>query len=153
MNPDDLTNLAAFHASRTGHALPAWTNALAPLPDLLAAGHLTWNDTQRLLDAIPDPAHVETLLLDWTGEDDHAEGIPFDRLADAVDDSSYSLADWLLTYATLSAHLTTREHTASFTRKLGYLVCTAELANRNPLRLPLPEVLEEMLAEFGFAAE
>jgi len=150
---DDLQALVDLHASRTGQPAAAWSRALAPLPGLVLLGHLSWDDARRLADSAAEPAHLQDILLDWAGDDDRAEGTPWDRLAAAVDHSNYGLSSWLETYAGLSAWLTAHNRTASYRRKLGYLVCTSELASRSPIRLPLIEVLGDMLDEFGFAED
>lgn len=150
---DHLQKLITEHAYRTGRPATAWAAALAPLPALVKAGCLTWADASTLTAAAAEPDHLRGLLDDWTRADASAEGTPWARLANAVDDSDYSLAAWLESYATITVWLAMRDRSATFDRKLGYLVCTADFARRSTVRDQLVSVLDQMLDEFGMDGE
>ena len=70
-------------------------------------------------------------------------------LADGIDDSAFPVSEWIEALAAFLKKVPP-EKIQSFQAMVGYLRCCAESQAKHPVRLPLPEVVDEMLDEFGF---
>ncbi|MGF1452712.1 MAG: hypothetical protein ACFB21_11640 [Opitutales bacterium] len=77
----------------------------------------------------------------------------FELLAEAVDESDHGLDEWLESLDHLIQWAERRLRPLSVPGALGYVACCSESQGTQPFRLALPEVLDEMLEEFGYEGE
>ena len=68
----------------------------------------------------------------------------------SVDDSPDSLADWLEALDALTQWCDAQDKTPMSDELIGYVACCSESQAGHPVRLPLPEVVRQMLEDFGF---
>jgi hypothetical protein len=71
-------------------------------------------------------------------------------LLEAVDESPYSLRQWVDAFVVLGQWLDARNSRASFQDQLGYLGCACEAAGAGANLTPLSVVVSEMLDDYGF---
>lgn len=70
----------------------------------------------------------------------------------AVDDSPYSLGEWIEAIHLFDEWLKAHQVQSKFLTMLGYLRCTAESKENDGLKLSLSTLLHEMLQQHGFEA-
>lgn len=70
-----------------------------------------------------------------------------------IDDSSYSLSDWMKAIEILMAHVARQHRPVALSRLIGYVACSAELAASSQPERPLPEVVGDLLDQHGLAQE
>ena len=68
----------------------------------------------------------------------------------AVDDSSFSLAQWVDAFVVLDAWLKASGLWASIEDQTGYVHCAGEAAGAGAALTTLEAVVSEMLAQYGF---
>jgi hypothetical protein len=71
-------------------------------------------------------------------------------LLEAVDESPYSLRQWVDAFIVLGQWLDARGLRASFQAQLGYLGCACEAAGAGASLTTLSAVVAEMLGDYGF---
>lgn len=71
-------------------------------------------------------------------------------LVQRVDESAFSLADWLNSLERILVLLADVGRVAPPSTMLGYVHCAAEFVASQRIGEPLPEVVEEMLEQYGF---
>ncbi len=70
----------------------------------------------------------------------------------AVDESNYSLKEWISTISTFDSYLKEQKKSASFLVMLGYVQCCSESPGNKGVKRGLRELLLEMLSQYGFEA-
>jgi hypothetical protein len=70
-------------------------------------------------------------------------------LVQQVDESSFSLRQWLEALLTLQAWLAARRLRLPLEEQLGYIGCAAEAAGSGAALSDLPSLVTEMLADYG----
>lgn len=71
-------------------------------------------------------------------------------LFDAVDDSPYSLSQWIDAFVLLGRWMDARGLRSPFQDQLGYVTCACEAAGAGASLTTLPATVSEMLEEYGF---
>lgn len=71
-------------------------------------------------------------------------------LLDAVDESPYSLGQWIDAIIVVDKWLDERGLEAPFQAQLGYVSCACEAAGAGATLTTLHSVVSEMLADYGF---
>jgi hypothetical protein len=71
-------------------------------------------------------------------------------LLDAVDDSPYSLSQWIDAFIVVGQWMEVRGLRASFGDQLGYVHCACESAGTGANLTTLSAVVSEMLDDYGF---
>lgn len=66
-----------------------------------------------------------------------------------VDDSPFSLRDWMSALRTLGSWLDARKLTLSVQDQIGYVCCAAESASAGANLTDLPGLVDEMLTAYG----
>lgn len=77
-------------------------------------------------------------------------GLIWQSLQERVDDSQYSMESWLAALSVMLRYLKRHNRSVSLETILGYLSCSAEFTYDKGVARALPEVVEEMLNDFGF---
>ncbi len=88
-------------------------------------------------------------LAEWRKEHPD-EPTGFDLLAESVDESPYSLGEWVESIEYFYDWLGQNQRHANFQSLLGFLHCCVQAAGSGPERLPLKDLLVEMLDTYGF---
>jgi len=73
-----------------------------------------------------------------------------EALLQAVDDSPYSLGQWIDAFVVLDQWLEAKSLSASIEDQMGYLHCVAEAAGSGAVWIRLEAFVSEMLAQYGF---
>jgi hypothetical protein len=68
-------------------------------------------------------------------------------LAD-VNESSYPFSEWIESIRIFTEFNEGTDYT--FKTMVGYIACSAEAGDADPISLPLPDVVDNMLQEYGF---
>ena len=115
---------------------------------------LSLPEKDRLRLAAPSPEAAERViaLLD-TFAPAPRQPAAFALLAESVDETPDGLSEWVEALDRLIRWTRERERTLTLPGALGYVSCCSDSQASNPVRLPLSEVLEQMLADFGYEGE
>lgn len=76
-----------------------------------------------------------------------------ESLLSAVDESSFGLESWILSFELVQDSLVEQNRSAKPSSIMGYVQCTAEFASQAGTGGPLPDLVGAMLAEHGFDGE
>jgi len=68
---------------------------------------------------------------------------------DSVDESAFSLREWVNALMVLAQWLDSHSAELSLEDQIGYVSCAAEIASGSATWIDLPELVEEMLADHG----
>jgi len=71
-------------------------------------------------------------------------------LVDAVDESPFSLRQWVEALVVMGEWLQSHRYAADLDDQIGYIGCACASVRTNPVEESLPFLVEEMLAEYGF---
>ena len=71
-------------------------------------------------------------------------------LIDAVDESPFSLRQWVEALVVMGEWLQSHRYAADLDDQIGYIGCACASVRTNPVEQSLPLLVEEMLAEYGF---
>lgn len=74
----------------------------------------------------------------------------FEKLRQRVDESAFSLGDWLAALEAVLSELGKTSRVAAPSVAIGFVHCTAEFVAGQRMGAPLREVVEEMLDQYGF---
>ena len=146
----DIAALARQKAEATSHDYMAWLDVFSEGEYLAAETHLGKPAFSKLVRACQSPDQFSLMVEAF---DQHAKEHPqgpngFDLLAEQVDASPYSLADWIAAMETFYGWLSDKRRQAALRSMLGYLTCCSESAANHPIRPALTDLLEEMLQTY-----
>ncbi len=147
---EDIAALARQKAETTGHDYMAWLDAFSEGEYLAAEAHLGKPAFAKLAQACRTPDQFSQMVEAF---DQYAKEHPqgpngFDLLAEQVDASPYTLADWIAAMETFYGWLSDKRRQAALQSMLGYLACCSESAANHPIRPALTDLLEEMLQTY-----
>ena len=97
---------------------------------------------QQLADSPANLAFVEAQFRD-------ADQALCDTLAESIDDSSFSLRDWVEALRLFGHWLDARGQTLDLRDQIGYVSCAADAAGAGANLTHLPSLVEEMLEAYG----
>lgn len=119
----------------------------------LANCQLNPDSRARLFEQTPSPAAL-TAICHWLQQKESAEqqDVLLQSLQSAVDDSPFPIEDWLESLSCLHDWLKQNGKRASFDDALGYIECSASMAEMTNRTATFPQTTESMLKEHGFDA-
>lgn len=138
-------------ASQTVYSVERWRTAFAEANFHAETAGLKKEQCEQLALSCPSPEHFIHMvkLLERYAWNSQNRGIGWHILLEAVDESDYSLRDWVEALVSFSEYIEDSDGVADLKIMLGYLNCCCE-ANEGSVGLPLIHVLNEMLSQYGF---
>lgn len=97
---------------------------------------------EQFADSPVNLAFVEALFAE-------VDGSTLNGFLEDVDDSAFSLHDWVAALRTLGSWLDVRKLTLSIQDQIGYVCCAAESASVGANLTDLPSLVDEMLTTYG----
>ncbi|MFP4259935.1 MAG: hypothetical protein ACLFS1_02540 [Opitutales bacterium] len=94
--------------------------------------------------------HAPTLVAWVEGHLAEHGGAFLDTLVEAVDESPFSLRQWVEALVVMGEWLHSHRRQASLEDQIGYVSCAAASASHCPNEESLPDLVGEMLANYGF---
>ncbi len=125
-----------------------WEHALKQL----AGCSLSQEAGRSLFEDAPSPASLAALchLLQW--EEPAQQGVCLENLYKSVDDSAFAIQDWLESFVPMQQWLKAKGKRARFDDALGFIECSASMAETSHRTATFQQITESMLAEHGFDA-
>lgn len=128
---------------------------------------LRWRHALQVFQQLPWPKEPAAKILEAANEPDQLEALAGfmaqEERVDAatvsglvqdwlnrVDDTALPLKDWLESYAVLQRYLQSEGRKTSFTLASGFIACSEEAAGMGYGFGRLPDVVLQMLKEYGF---
>jgi hypothetical protein len=145
-------DLARLRADATGEAYMQWLDALEEGLVLAQVSRLVGTQFATLANACSSPAQF-SLMIEAFHE--HRKENPsghsgYQLLVDQVDDSAFSLSEWVEACERIYSWLANNDRSAPLETILGYLRCSAEYVSTTFPHENLGEIVSEMLDNFGF---
>jgi hypothetical protein len=94
--------------------------------------------------------YAPTLVAWFEGHLAEQGGAFLRTLVEAVDESPFSLHQWVEALAVMDKWLDSRRCEANLEDQIGYVSCASASASRCPNEESLPDLVGEMLANYGF---
>src|SRR5690606_31295674 len=109
-------------------------------------------DEARLLFLIERLAHARSLehLLAVSAPSDATLVEFIDDLVSRANETEFSVEDWVAAFEKVQRSVIQQSRAAQPAKMLGYVQCSADFASTNEARFSLAEIVEEMLANYGF---
>lgn len=117
----------------------SWSIAL----QRISSTNLLEDDVERLARLSPSPSSLSNLAALLGQEADERIHL----LKEAVDDSPYSLKEWLYSLDLLNRWATENGKETHFQHMLGYIHCCTQVDSSRPL----VDIIEDMLTEYGYS--
>lgn len=152
----DLFDLAQEQAKRTQASCDDWLVVLNNAKSCLAKSSFGASAQRSLAEASASPRQFQ-LMADalaehnLSGSDDKKDGWPL--LVENVDESPYTLNEWLEAWEFFHHWLQNRNRRASFSNRLGYLACCGQYLEGKAIFPAFIVLLEEMLEGYGFEGD
>ena len=144
----DVKQLATELSKTRNQPLALWTVALEKSAGLIDRGWLTENQLVPLAKAALAPRQL-LVLVDYAAR--QPQGRPgITDLFDRVDESDYTLTDWLKAIESFHDWISSRTISTDLDMLLGYISCCTEANPNSPTELNLKETVLEMLEQYGF---
>ncbi len=122
---------------------------------LKSFSQLPWtaNAAETILGAAREPDQLDALV-GFLAQEENLDAAASAKLIqewlDRVDDTGLPLLDWLESYAVLQRYLQAHGRKTSFTLASGFVACSEEAAGMGYGFGRLPDVVLQMLEEYGF---
>lgn len=148
----DIKKMATAKARESPFTPDQWSEALQQCEALSAAAVLNERAFTMLADAAQSPRQLDILaeMLQKHQQDNPEANLGFSLIAKHVDDSPYSLADWVESLEFFHDWLAQSSRPSpGLGALLGYLECCAQAGSSAPPGYPLQSLLEDMLARYG----
>ncbi len=152
----DIAALARIQADRTGCDYADWLGVLKEIQSGFVQGEAGEKAIQQLAEASEDPVQFCLLTEALISHDAHNPGGEKEAcslLVESVDESPYSLKEWVAAWVDFSIWLESREREAGFASMLGYLDCCSQYIEGKGVLPPFTDLVEEMLDAYGFVGE
>jgi hypothetical protein len=130
----------------------AWQEAILSSAERLLNLGLQTAEVNKLIRAV-DSANDLLFITDLfvaTQLDFPLKPMPFQRLAQSVDNSPYSIGGWTAALELFAKWLEDHSSRCDLATQLGYLDCCVAAIQNKPTPPPLKDLLEEMLFLHGF---
>ena len=146
-----MINIFKVLAEKTVYSAERWKKAFSEASFQAESAGLNSEQREQLALSCPSPEHYIQIvrLLERYAWSSQSEGIGWHLLLESVDDSDYSLRDWVEALVSFSEYIEEKDGVADLNTMLGYLNCCCE-ADGGSVSLPLIHVLNEMLKQYGF---
>ncbi len=149
----DLNDLAQEQAERTQADCDDWLLVLKSAKSCLAKSSFRASALRSLAETSASPRQFQLManaLAAHNSKDseDKRDGWPL--LVENVDESPYTLKEWLEAWEFFHHWLHIRNRRASFLNRLGYLACCAQYLEGKTIYPAFVVLLEEMLEGYGF---
>ncbi len=147
-----IPQIAHQRAEETGSQSDDWINPLNLISASLNQDRPREKVIQAIAQACSEPSELAFLAeAAFDQSVDPASGFnPLEQLLIKVDDSAYSLKDWIDACKTLFTFLEARDRHTDLGSAMEFLTCCSQYAITHPNPLSLSELTEDMLCEFGF---
>jgi len=149
----DIETLAREKAGDEKAAYMAWLDAFSEGAYLQEDAHLGERAFRQIADACATPRQFSLLVEAF---DEHAKEHPgapngFHLLAGFVDDSAHGLPEWIAAIEYFYDWLAQNKRSSpGLPPMLEYLACCAEAQAHLPHKESLPDVLSDMLDQYGY---
>ena len=149
----DLIDLAQEQAERTQAGCDDWLVVLNNAKSCLANSSFGAGALRSLADASASPRQFQIMAdalaaHNSSDSDDKRDGWPL--LVENVDDSPYTLKEWLEAWEFFHHWLQNRNRPTSFFNMLSYLACCGQYLEGKAVYPAFIVLLEEMLEGYGF---
>lgn len=147
-----IEEMASQRAGQDQAGYMAWLDVLSEAIELKSKADISEAQFKQLFHSCRAPEQLRLLLealAEWRKEHPN-EPNGFALLADFVDESPYGLGEWIEAVEYFYNWLGQKQRCAGLRCMLGYLHCCVEAAGSGPERLPLKDVLTDMLETYGF---
>lgn len=125
-----------------------WGQALKQL----AACQLSSAARRKLFEQAPTPTALTAICYWLQRENAEQQPVCLEILQQAVDDSAFPIQDWLKSFAAMHQWLKANGKRTRFDDALGYIECSASMAETTHRTATFPQTTEAMLSEHGFDA-
>ena len=148
----DLLELAGKKAEESRSPQSDWVSALERhLPDLKAA----IKEEGSIALVVASCASLSQLTLISKALSHHSgtsslSSNRFEELVRRVDESPYTLSEWIAAWETFNVWLERNNRRSDFLNALGYLDCCVEYIRPAPFQPTFPELVATMLDEYGY---
>ena len=153
---DDLTELSGALAKRTQSDYGDWLKALKCAQSGLANVNQAEKAIQTLAEASASPLQfrllAEALAAHCTKNPGDKKDV-YSLLIESVNESPYSLSEWLGAWEFFSQWLAKRNRKGGFAVMLGYLDCCSQYIEGKGVIPTFNAQVEEMLEAYGFEGE
>lgn len=139
-------------AARRNQPMQAWHIALERADSLRRRGMISPDHLERLTDASMAPSQV-LLFCDYVARGAHAGSLSFEVLAEHVDETRYSLKEWLKAMESFNTWILGQKRTTSYEQMLGYISCCAEMGSQQTCPPDLDNLVTSMLKQYGFEGQ
>jgi len=148
----DVEELARRRAEATGQPYMRWLEALEEGRLLAPSMALAEPDFSTLACAcaIPNQFSLMAEAFYEHGKENPSSRTGFELLVEQVDDSPFSLAEWVAACEQLYGWLGHNDRQGAFSTVLGYLQCTAEYVSTTFPHEKFDDLVAEMLDAYGF---
>ncbi|MCC5833509.1 MAG: hypothetical protein JJU20_02140 [Opitutales bacterium] len=125
-----------------------WEHALKQL----AACGLSQEAGRSLFDDAASPSALAAICHCLQREEAAQQSVCLENLYKAVDDYAFSIQDWLESFVPMHQWLKANGKRARFDDALGFIECSASMAETTHRTATFQQITESMLAEHGFDA-
>jgi len=152
----DLSDLAQEQAERTQANCDDWLAVLNNAKSCLAKSSFGAGALRSLAEASASPRQFQIMAdalaaHNSSDSDDKRDG--WLLLVENVDESPYTLKEWLEAWEFFHHWLQNRNRRASFFNRLGYLACCGQYLEGKAIYPAFIVLLEEMLESYGFEGD
>lgn len=149
----DLEGLAKRQAEICDGTEQAWYAALTECVECNECLKLSQDDFLLLLEYVKTPTSLAHFFRFWCDQcmgSDESTRFLFSKLIEHVDESAFSLSEWLDAISVFYQWLKRKNAKTDFIEALGYIECCCEQSQGDLSHASLPASVDHSLESFGF---
>jgi len=147
----DMRSIAEQRSSETGHPVEEWLKIIESGAETASVGQLTDGEFEDFARGASCPEVYATAVMFFEAHlQMDPDGEPgFDLLCSFVDESTFSLTDWMTSLHEMNRWIQYHKIQTDFSQVLGYIKC-CDMSLKNSLDGSLPQTVKDMLESEGF---